>query len=400
MKDNPLVLIIDDNLINLTVLKSLLEEENLRVILANSGEQGLVLAKQQSPDIILLDIIMPGWDGYETCQRIKHELTLENIPILFLSALKETKNKIRALQVGGVDYISKPFQQEELLARLRTHLELASLRQKLEQQVKTKTEEIQSLLEALQFSYEKVKQTSILKTEFLYHVNNEFIEPLEIILQRSQMLIENTSLSEEQCRFVSSIRREAKQLKQIFTNMLAFAQHFKGESQAVLYHFQIYKLVNDILKKFSTKLQAKDLEIIIEIAPPLYLPLYANQEGIDHILTNLIDNAIKFSHQGQIIIRINLLQHNNNNKDWVRFEISDTGIGITEGEQAHLFEIFSQIDGSSTRFYGGMGLGLAIAKMFTDWMGGKIGVDSVKGQGSTFWFNIPLNKPRNEQSKS
>ncbi|EDN68282.1 two-component hybrid sensor and regulator [Beggiatoa sp. PS] len=122
------------------LLHNILEKHHFDVVLADSGQQGLTLAKKTPPDIILLDVVMAGWDGYETCRRIKQDTALAKIPILFLSALGDTENKVRALQAGGVDYVSKPFQKEELLARVQTHVELAHLRQNLEREVANQTE--------------------------------------------------------------------------------------------------------------------------------------------------------------------------------------------------------------------------------------------------------------------
>jgi two-component system, sensor histidine kinase and response regulator len=404
MKSQPLVLIIDDSPVNLMLLHNVLEKHNFRVLLAEHGEQGYTIAKQNPPDIILLDVIMPGWDGYETCRRIKQDASLANIPILFLSALGDTENKVRALQAGGVDYVSKPFQKEELLARVETHIELAHLRQNLEIEVANQTEKIQLLFEALQLSYDKAQQASMLKTEFLRNISHEFLTPMNIVLGMTEMLLEETTLTEEQQHLTKTAMKAGKQLQDILTNMLNFAQLFKGEVKDVITQFCICNIIDDILKRLSTTIEEKDLQISTEIAPSLYTTFKGNQEGIYNILNKLIDNAIKFTEQGQLIIRVQPIEKpndleeiedyqnidNENKKHWVRFEICDTGIGIPEKKQADLFDIFSQVDASSTRTYDGMGMGLAIAKLLTESMGGKIGVSSELEHGSTFWVNLPL----------
>ena len=392
MKDKPLVLVIDDSLVNLTLLYNVLQKHGFRVVLANNGERGLVTAKQSTPDIILLDVVMPGWDGYETCQRIKQEATLAKIPILFLSALDDPKNKVRALQAGGVDYVSKPFQKEELLARVQTHVELAHLRKNLEREVTNQTERIQLLFEALQFSYDKAQQASILKTQFLHNISHEFLTPMNIVLGMTEMLMEDTDLTEEQQHYAEAVMKAGRQLMDILTNMLHFAQQFKGELKQVVTEFQIPELVDEVLKILSPLGQHKELQITTEIAPQLHAPQRGNLDGIHKVLNQLVENAIKFTEQGEIIIRVQALGQSDN-KQWIRFEISDTGAGIAAEKQTHLFEIFSQVDGSPTRAFDGMGMGLAVAKMFTENMGGQIGVDSVVNQGSTFWFHVPLEVP-------
>lgn len=387
MKCKPIVLVIDDSPVNLTLLHNMLEKNNYQVVLANSGEQGLVLAKQNPPNIILLDIIMGGWDGYDTCRHIKREPTLNKIPVLFLSALGDTENKVRALQSGGIDYISKPFQREELLARVQTHIELANLRQNLEQEVVSKTEKIKLLFEALQLSYDKAEQASILKTEFLRNISHEFLTPMNIVLGMSEMLLEETELTDEQISYTSSIINASKKLTDILTNMLSFAQQFKGELKSAASEFFLYEIIDNILQQFSPHIKNKNLLIEAVIDPALYTAFYGDKEAINKILSKLVDNAIKFTEQGNITIQVKAIEYFEQG-EWVEFKIIDTGIGIAE--EANLFDTFYQIDGSSTRRYDGMGMGLAVAKMFAETIGGKIGVESKLGQGSTFWFKIPL----------
>lgn len=396
MVSKPLVLVIDDSLVNLAFLGDILEKNHFDIVLANSGERGLTLAKQSHPDVILLDVIMPGWDGYETCERIKQESDLEKIPILFLSAMGTTEHKVRALQVGGVDYVSKPFQKEELLARVRTHVELSHLRKNLEREVANKTESIQSLFEALQLAYEKAQQASILKSQFLRNISHEFRTPMNIVLGMLEMLLEETDLTEEQRHYAEATMNAAKQLMDILINMLNFSQQFNSELKQVINEFELPEMIDSILKGLAARIKAKDLQVVIEIAPPLAIPLCGNSDYINKILTKLIDNAIKFTAQGEIHLRVQNLDWHDT-KQWIRFEVKDTGIGIAPEQQEHLFDTFYQVDGSPTRLYQGMGMGLAVAKMFTEQMGGKIGVESALNQGSTFWFQVPLESRANNQ---
>ena len=389
MINKPLVLIIDDSQVNLMLLHNLLEQQNFQVVSAKNGQDGLKLAQQLHPNIILLDIVMIGWDGYETCRRIKNEADLAKIPILFLSALGDTKNKVRALAAGGVDYVSKPFQKEELLARLQTHLELAYLRQNLEREVANQTEKVHTLFEALQLSYDKAQQASILKTEFLRNISHEFRTPMNIVLGMTEMLIEDTELTEEQRECTDAVMTASQQLMDILTNMLNFSQQFKGEINQVMCDFQISEMVNDVLKIFLSITPDKNVQITTEIAPSLHKTLRGYQEGLSKVLSKLLDNAIKFTKQGKIILRVQAIE-SFDDKQWLQFEVQDTGIGIASAQQAHLFDIFFQVDGSSTRVYEGVGMGLAVAKMFVENMGGEIGVDSHENQGSTFWFKVPL----------
>ncbi|EDN68283.1 Response regulator receiver [Beggiatoa sp. PS] len=215
---------------------------------------------------------------------------------------------------------------------------------------------------------------------------------MNIVLGMTEMLIEDTELTEEQQHYAESVMVASKQLMDILTNMLNFAQQFKGELKQVISEFQVHEVVDNVLKRLSANAQNKDLQISTDIAPSLYTHLRGNQENIHKVLNKLVDNAIKFTEQGEIVIRVQELEQYEN-KQWVRFEVIDRGCGITEEKQAYLFDIFSQVDGSSTRTYDGMGMGLAVAKMFTENMGGQIGIKGQVNEGSTFWFHVPLEIP-------
>ena len=150
------ILVVDDNNTNLAVLGELLERHGYDVLAANSGEMALEIAPGSRPELVLLDVMMPkGWDGYETCQRLRRLAGFHNVPILFLSADSAPQSKVRGFQVGGADYVNKPFQAEELLARISSHLELYRLRYRLEDEVSRKTRKVQDLLSELNGTYEK-----------------------------------------------------------------------------------------------------------------------------------------------------------------------------------------------------------------------------------------------------
>jgi len=387
---NTKILVVDDSLVNLALLDDMLERNGFQVLLANTGERALQMAHSERPDIILLDVIMPGWDGYETCERLKADNELSAIPVLFLSGLGETENKVRALQVGAVDYVSKPFQEQELMARVRTHAELASLRAGLEDEVSRKTAEIQSLLEALQISYQKMQETSVLKTEFLRNISHEFRTPMNIILGVMDEMMEDTPVNEEQQNMISEVQNAGHQLMEILNNMLNFAQQFEGELAQEKEAFNLCELLDEVVCFISEKAVIKGLRVA-RAWEQVPCKLYGYRQILQDVLYKLLDNAVKYTPQGQIGLTV-CVEEQNDTKVTLQFTVHDTGIGISEDKQNRLFETFSQVDGSSTRIYGGLGMGLALVKLYVETLGGDIRLDSHEGQGSQFSFAIILEK--------
>jgi len=386
------ILVVDDSLVNLAVLDEILDRQEFNVLMANSGEKALTMAKEANPKptLILLDIVMPGWDGYETCQRFKDDSELSYIPILFLSGLGETENKVRALKAGGVDYVSKPFQEEELLARVSTHIELARLREGLEREVAAKTAEIQSLLEALQISYQKSQEASVLKTQFLRNISHEFRTPMNIILGTMDELTEDTDLDAEQKEMADAVINAGRQLLEILTNMLSFSQQFEGEMQQQSENFSLSRLFEDIRKIYQPHADKKQLRFDSYIQEHLPDEVYGNRKFLFEVLCKLTDNAIKYTHQGGFTLRAMLDNAIDTAYLSCRFEIEDSGIGIPQEKRDHLYETFSQVDGSSTREYDGMGMGLALSKLYVETMGGELNLESEADKGTIFWFVIPL----------
>lgn len=392
MANEASILVVDDSLVNLAVLDDMLEEAGFSVILANSGKRGLEMAKKEQPDLILLDVIMPEWDGYETCTHIQQDPQTRQIPVLFLSGLNDTETKVRALEAGGVDYVSKPFQKEELLARVRTHVELSRLRSGLEKEVSRKTQEIRNLLQELKISYQKAQESSVIKSEFLHNISHEFRTPMNIILGSTEELMEDTELDEDQTDMAQSVLNAGHQLMEILTNMLNFSQHFQSELQEEQSSFNVAELVQEIITSFKHRHDADALDLSMrldEILQQQYF--FANRNYLSEALYKLVDNAVKFTHEGGVCIAVRVEEILEDALQ-LHFSIIDTGIGIDDEHRSRLFQPFTQVDGSSTRNYDGMGLGLALAKTYVERMQGEIGMDPNPDGGSIFWFKMPLNR--------
>jgi CheY-like chemotaxis protein len=395
----PTILVVDDQFTNLAYLDMLLEKADFHVVLAKSGEQALSLARQRKPDLILLDVTMPGWDGYETCRRIKQESTLAEIPVLFLSALEDPGHKLQAFQAGGVDYVSKPYHEEELLARVRTHVELYRLREKLEMEISRRdaqliayTMELEKKVEERTFelvqSRDLAEGANRAKSQFLANMSHELRTPLNAIMGYTDMLQED-ALEQGYGHIkpdLDKIYSSARHLLGLINDILDLSKIESGKMDVFLEDLQADNLMQDITATVQPLLDKKSNRLHLNASGPLG-ELHTDGMKLRQILLNLLSNAAKFTENGNL--SFSGRRYTDMGQDWIEFAVADDGIGMTPDQQKRLFQPFSQADASTTRRYGGTGLGLALSKQFAEMMGGRIEVRSVFGEGSTFTLRLP-----------
>ncbi len=368
--NKPIVLVIDDNQTNLSFLGETLRN-NFQVLLAKNGRQGLALAQEYRPDLILLDVTMPEWDGYETCYYLKQDTNLANIPVLFISALHRPEHKLKAFEAGGVDYVEKPFQEQELLARVNTHIELYRLRQDLEK------------------AKEVAETASRTKSQFLANMSHELRTPMNAIIGYAEMLKEDAQeLGVPEC--VSDLDRvvaSGKHLLTLINDILDLSKIEAGKMELYLETINVDQLLQEIEATVQPLIANKSNQLLVRHLNSLG-NIEADLTKTRQILLNLLGNAAKFTEQGTI--RLEAMRKEVNRHQWIYVRVSDDGIGMTAEQQKKLFQPFTQVDASTTRRFGGTGLGLTIVKKFIDMMGGSISVSSTFGQGSAFTIHLPV----------
>jgi len=368
------VLIVDDNPTNIKVLLDILKQSNFRVSVAKSGESALLKVQTVLPDLILLDVMMPGIDGFETCRCLKANPKTQEIPIIFLSALDEVTDKTKAFTVGGVDYIIKPFHTEEVLARVNNQLALQAAKV-----------EIRDALT-------KEKELGELKSRFVTMTSHEFRTPLTIILSSAELL-ERYSLKwseEKKLNHLQRIQTTVKHMTGLLNDVLLLGKAEAGKLECNPALLDVVQFCCDLIEESQITTESHTINFVsqtncIHVNQDNCNKAYLDDKLLRHILSNLLSNAIKYSPQGGIVNFELIWQQGE-----VIFRIQDQGIGIPVADQAQLFNSFHRASNVGT--LSGTGLGLAIVKRSVDLHGGKIAVNSEVGVGTTFTVSLPLHK--------
>ncbi len=391
-KDKPRILAIDDTPANLITLGAALTGD-YEVQFACNGQEGLDLARKSPPDLFLLDIMMPGMDGYEVCRQLKADPRLSAIPVIFITAMSESGAEASSLELGAADYLAKPI--DISIAKLRIHnlLEREALRKQVEQHRDQLEELVRQRTLGLSIAKEAAESANRLKSTILANISHEFRTPMNGVLGMVGMARRRTD-DPKVVDYLTKAERAANHLLGTLTGLLDLAL---AESQRLTLErtpFEVADVTATAIESFDTDLQAKGLSIDYLDATrlaPQPVRLLGDPLRIKQILHELIDNAIKFSKQGTITIR-SAITETEAGKTWLGYEISDQGIGIALENHELIFEAFKQVDAGYNRQYGGNGIGLALCRQLVRNMGGDITVHSALGRGSTFSLRIPVER--------
>lgn len=364
--NKPKLLVVDDTPANLHLLENILNQENYAVRALPNGKLALRAAFDKPPDLILLDIKMPHMDGYEVCARLKADERTHEVPVLFISALQEENDKVRAFEIGGVDYISKPFQPAEVLARVRTHLQIHALQQ--------------TLLTAKQ----QAEAANYAKSAFITNMSHELRTPLNAILGFAQITLQSAKLPEELQPQIEKIYRSGEYLLTLINDILDLSKVETGHIELFPQEISVWHFFEEIVDMF--RFHAEQKGIGFHYHPDTSLPhtLQADPKRLRQIVLNLLGNAVKFTEQGHVTLNAAY------QGGCLQLGVEDTGIGIAAEHLQEIFRPFAQT-GKDRYKTQGTGLGLSITRKIAEIMGGEISVSSELGTGSCFQIRIPLN---------
>lgn len=373
------ILIVDDQPENLLALEEALSPLGQNLVRAGSGKEALKCLLKRDFAVIILDVQMPGLDGFETARLIRCRQRSSHTPIIFLTAkYTDESDAFIGYAVGAVDYLFKPVVPEILRSKVSAFVELFKNNERMR---------LQS--ELLEQKSRQLREASRLKSEFLANMSHEIRTPMNAVIGMAELLL-RTPLDDEQKEFTATIRESAQALLTIINDILDLSKIEAGKLDLEYSDFELTPLVEGVAELLTQEARSRNLSIITHVSPELPAYVTADATRIRQVLLNLVSNAVKFTPEGEIVVSLIPASGGDEDNVPVKFEVADTGIGLSPEQLRLLFQPFTQMDGSSVRRYGGTGLGLSISKRLVELMGGKIGVESKYGRGSTFWFTLPL----------
>jgi CheY-like chemotaxis protein len=351
------ILLVDDDAMNLEILSIMQESQGHHCLKACNGQEALdILEENRDTDIIILDLEMPVMDGFQMLVELKKRPYLKDIPVIVVS-VKHT-DVLKTLQLGANDFVSKPYSAEELEVRICNQI-------------------------AARRAAESAQRS---KNQFMSIVSHELRTPMNGIIGMADYMLES-EISPQHLHSLGIIKESAHELLKIVNNILDYTNAEDSYKSQPLLPYKIQESAEQALEEMKTVAVEKGLALLLDVAPDLPETVLGHWTRFTKALVNLVDNAIKFTSSGQISITIRIESVVGDDLCLV-CSVKDTGIGIPKDIQQSIFNPFVQVDGSYTRRFGGMGLGLTVSRQLVESMGGKMTVASTPGNGCTFTFTF------------
>ena len=375
---SPMVLVVDDEEMNIKLFKAILSSESLEVIVAPNGETALQLADECLPDLILLDVMMPGMNGFDVCRLLKKEARTQMIPVLMVTALKETEDRIMALHAGADDFLSKPIDGTELIVRVKSLL-----------RIKRYYDELTAKNRQIHEKNIKLEKLEDLKERLYHMVIHDLRSPLMGISGAIELFqMDSQDLTQGQNELVDICLRGCRELRQMIDSVLDVYRIEDGNMKLHKEPFDWSALIEQIEPLFLVKAQAKQIQL------DFFYSFEPSRISGDHnlltrVVSNLLDNSIRHTQKGGTI---NVLSEQNSKQNSLLVSIKDSGNGIPKEYQQKIFDKFEQLpERQGEKRSGSCGLGLTFCKMAVEAHGGRIWVESEgDGTGATFCFELPV----------
>ncbi len=436
MKQNATILVVEDSRTQAIELQFLLESNGYDVHVSHDGRQALHWLQSEIPDVIITDIVMPEVNGYELCRAVREDSRLSQVPVVLLTSLSAPDDVVEGLKCGADNFLIKPFEKKSLLSRLhyilinrdmrltkptsiglnivfdgKQHTITADRAQILDlffssfetalqknhqleatvRQLRETQDYLRQAKEEVEKAMQRAKEANRAKSRFLSNMTHELRTPLSAVIGMSDLLFE-TELDFEQNEYVTAIKNSSENLLTLVDDILDLSRIESQRVEIEKVDFDIYAMLDLISGIFQKQTTDKGLSFAVNIDPEMPQYVVGDETRLRQILINLLSNAVKFTPSGQIDLNVKVIGNAKSATVSVRFEVSDTGIGIHKEQQQSLLEAFEQADNSSNRTFSGSGIGLAIVSRLIKLLGSEIEIDSKVNRGSTFAFQIDLDR--------
>ncbi|EIY50105.1 ATP-binding response regulator [Bacteroides nordii] len=364
------ILIVDDVMSNVLLLKVLFTNEKFQIATASNGRQALDQVTKEKPDLVLLDVMMPDMSGFEVSQQLKANPETAEIPIIFLTALNSTADIVKGFQVGGNDFISKPFNKEELIIRVTHQISLIAAKRIIVAQT------------------EELRKTIIGRDKLYSVIAHDLRSPMGSIKMVLNMLILNLpsdTIGPEMYELLTMANQTTEDVFSLLDNLLKWTKSQIGKLKVVYQDIDMVEVTEGVIEIFSMVAELKKISIRLET--PSKLDVHADIDMIKTVIRNLLSNAIKFSNEEtEILVTVQ------EQEGMAVVSVKDSGCGIDEENQKKLLHTDTHFSTFGTNNEEGSGLGLLLCQDFVIKNGGRLWFTSAKGEGSTFSFSIPLKK--------
>jgi len=398
------ILLVDDRPENLLSLESILESQDLIFFRATSGEEALKMLLQEDFALVILDVQMPGMDGFETAELMRGSIRTKYIPIIFVTAIsKEDKHIFKGYWAGGVDYMFKPLEPYILKTKVNIFVELYKQRKEIarhKDQISSQRDELITANDELSEAKKEAERANQAKSEFLARMSHDIRTPMNGIIGFTEMLLES-ELNDEQMDYTKTIQHSGESLLTLLNDILDLSKIEAGKLTFDSIDFDPELTIYNICELFQPKIGTKPVELVCRVGDKVPPFVKSDPGRFRQVIINLMGNATKFTEKGEIELFLDLDEEDEQGIK-LHVTVKDTGIGIPKKKIKQIFEAFKQADDSTSTRYGGSGLGLSICKQIANLMKGDIWVESKVDKGSTFhftaWMEKSLRKPIREKT--
>jgi two-component system, sensor histidine kinase and response regulator len=364
----PLLLVVDDNPMNVEPLCDLLEAMGYRVATALDGATALQKVEEDPPDLVLLDIMMPGMNGFEVCRRLKENPRHVRIPIVFVTALSDTEDKVKAIEAGGDDFLTKPFNRPVLLARIRSLLRLKDASDRLEA------------------SYRKLQALELMKDDLMKMIVHDLKSPLSAVLATFEVICDGDvgPLTGEQRELLTGAQQQGEAMLQLINDLLELTRLEETELVPQRYAVPVSELLDAVAEEWRLRVDRDGKELRVEHESGL--DVHADPQLLRRVLANLVGNAVRHGGAG---VEVRVSADRAPGRGGVIFTVADNGVGIPSAFHEFIFRKFGSLQRGDTHGRPSSGIGLTFCKLAVEAHGGQIWVESAEGEGCVFRFTIP-----------